>query len=86
MAQVIRILLSRRESLLDFLNSNSLRVVNVGDEPAISNKVRQEVIGITISAEYIPFSVSEWHAWDEASTSDNFYILWKIHFDSKIQT
>lgn len=66
---------TRREYLLDFLLSNNLYILNVGNKPTFTNRLRKEVINITFCTEYINTPITDWRVLDELSLSDHNYII-----------
>jgi len=68
----------RGESLLEFLLSNNLHILNLGNKPTFRNRIREEVIDITFCSEGLLSSVDGWRVSDEPSLSDHSYILFNL--------
>lgn len=68
----------RGESLLQFILTNNLDILNVGNEPTFVTQIRKEVIDITLSTTYISNQVSNWHVSDEESCSDHRHINFTV--------
>jgi hypothetical protein len=52
---------ARGESLLNFIVANNLAILNVRNRPTFINRVRQEVLDITLSTEYVSTLIQSWH-------------------------
>jgi hypothetical protein len=68
----------RGGNLLEYLVSANLNILNKGNEPTFVVSNRQEVIDLTLGTDKIGDLVSNWHASDETSLSDNRYILFQV--------
>ncbi|PNF26374.1 hypothetical protein B7P43_G17902 [Cryptotermes secundus] len=68
----------RGESLMEFLVSSNLNILNHGNEPTFVVCNRKEVIDLTLGTNNIENLVSNWHVSDEPSLSDHRYICFKI--------
>ena len=66
---------SRGESLLEFLNSSNLEILNQGKEPTFCNTVRQEVIDITLGSYGLIESIVGWEISREPSLSDRHILF-----------
>ncbi|XP_023312517.1 uncharacterized protein LOC111692666, partial [Anoplophora glabripennis] len=71
----------RGESLLDFLFSYNLEILNVGNEPTFVIKNRSEVIDITVGSGPICNNIARWHVSNEPSMSDHRHIHFEIITD-----
>ena len=58
----------RCEQLLDFLGTTDLTILNRGDRPTFMNRVRREVLDLTLCSAGIASSIGGWHVSDEVST------------------
>jgi hypothetical protein len=68
----------RGESLMDFLVSSDLNILNHRNEPNFVVCNRREVIDLTLWTNKIVNLVSNWHISDEPSLSDYRYICFQI--------
>ena len=68
----------RGSELLEFLCSKNLYVLNEGNEPTFVNKLRQEVIDITVASQGMANLVENWYVSHEASMSDHRQIRLQI--------
>jgi hypothetical protein len=68
----------RGESLLEFLVSSNLNILNHGNEPTFVVCNRKEVIDLTLGTNKIRNLVSNWHVSVEQSLSDHRYISFQI--------
>jgi hypothetical protein len=68
----------RGESLMEFLVSSNLNILNHGNGPNFVVCNRKEVIDLTIGTTNIANLVSNWHVSDEPSLSDHRYIRFQI--------
>ena len=66
------------ESLLEFLNSTNLEILNRGKEPTFCNISRQEVIDITLGSYGLLESITGWQFSWEPSLSDHRHILFTL--------
>lgn len=69
----------RDKSLLDFIVSSQLLICNTGNESTFLNKVRKEVIGITLCSFSASRLIYGWHLSDEPTLSDHRHILFRIY-------
>lgn len=76
---------SRGESLLDFLSVHNLVVSNVGNKPTFANKLRSEVLDLTIVTASSCGYVTDWKVSDVVSLSDHRYIFYKIALQSEVR-
>ncbi|PNF33518.1 hypothetical protein B7P43_G17647 [Cryptotermes secundus] len=68
----------RGESLMEFLVSSNLNILNHGKEPTFVVWNRKGVIGLTLETNNIENLVSNWHVSDELSLLDHRYICFEI--------
>jgi hypothetical protein len=68
----------RGESLMEFLVSSNLNILNQGNEPTFVVCNRKEVIDLTLGTNKIGNLVSNWHVSDEPSLSDRRHICFQI--------
>jgi hypothetical protein len=61
----------RGESLIKYLVSSNLNILNHGNEPTFVVSNRKEVIDLTLRPNKIANLVSNWHVSDETSPSDH---------------
>ena len=71
----------RGESLLDYLSSTDLYLLNRGNEPTFVTANRREVIDITLSSKDLPTQVRGWQVSKELSASDHRWIRFKLIAD-----
>jgi hypothetical protein len=74
----------RGDSLIEFLVSSNLNILNRGNESTFVVHNRKEVIDLTIRTNKIGDLVSNWHVSDEPSLSDHRYICFQIGNIKKI--
>jgi hypothetical protein len=68
----------RGESLMEYLVSSNLYILNCGNEPSSVVSNRKEVIDLTLGTNEIANLVSNWHISDEMSFSDHRYICFAL--------
>jgi hypothetical protein len=68
----------RGESLLEFLVSSKLNILNHGNEPIFVVSSKKDVIDLTLGTNKIRNLVSNWHVFGEPSLSDHGYICFQI--------
>lgn len=68
----------RGESLLNYLMSSHINILNKGSNPTFINSIRQEVLDLTLSSQFISNFVANWHVSNEASLSDHMHIRFDI--------
>lgn len=71
----------RGESLLEYLSTTDLRILNRGNKPTFVIKNRQEVIDITTSTPGLADQISNWHVSDDLSVSDHKWIRFDVTAD-----
>ncbi|XP_055714430.1 uncharacterized protein LOC129808685 [Phlebotomus papatasi] len=69
---------TRGESLLEFISTNNLQIINTGSKPTFVTKIRQEVLDITLSTRFISEHITNWHVSDYYSGSDHLQIRFDI--------
>lgn len=69
---------ARGRRLMEFICESGLIVLNQGNNPTFSNRIRQEVIDITLCSPSLQGSISSWHVSDEDSMSDHATIMFNI--------
>ncbi|KAG8236931.1 hypothetical protein J437_LFUL014976 [Ladona fulva] len=69
----------RGESLLEYLMTTELQLLNRGSQPTIRNNVREEVIDITLCTSNIVHKIKEWRVSEETSLSDLGYVLFTLN-------
>ncbi|PNF41846.1 hypothetical protein B7P43_G15804 [Cryptotermes secundus] len=68
----------RGESLMEFLVSSNLNILNHGNEPTFVVRNRKEAIDLTPGADKIENLVINWHVFGKPSLSDHRYICFQI--------
>jgi hypothetical protein len=68
----------REESLIEYLVSSNLYILNRVNEPTFVVSNRKEVIDLTPGTNEIANLVSNWHVSDETSLSDHRYICFEL--------
>jgi hypothetical protein len=68
----------RGESLMEYLASLNLYILNCGNERNFVVSNRKEVIDLTLGANEIAILISNWHVSDEVSFSDHRYICYEL--------
>jgi hypothetical protein len=68
----------RGDSLMEFLVSSNLNILNSGNEPTFVVGNRKEVTDQTLGTNKFGDLVSNWHVSDEKSLSDHRYICFQI--------
>ncbi|KAG8236897.1 hypothetical protein J437_LFUL018741 [Ladona fulva] len=66
------------ESLLEYLMTTELQLLNRGSQPTFRNNVREEVIDITLCTSSIVHKIKGWRVSGETSLSDNCHILFML--------
>ncbi|XP_077263617.1 uncharacterized protein LOC143898195 [Temnothorax americanus] len=69
----------RGESIMDFILTNNLTVCNRGNMPTFVNKVREEVIDLTLTTDEERLIVEDWRVSLKRSFSDHRRILFRIN-------
>jgi ribonuclease HI len=71
---------NRGYSLMDYIASENLELLNQGSEPTFVTRVRQEVLDITLMNQALTGYVQNWRVSDEPSLSDHRHIrfTWTI--------
>ena len=69
---------TRGESLMEYMISTNLNILNKGNEPTFLNVGRRQVIDLTLGTTLVGNLVSDWHVSSEDSLSDHRYICFKI--------
>ena len=69
---------ARGESIFDFIISTNLLICNKGNDPTFRNRIRQEVIDITLATDSITTRVKDWRVSDVCSFSDHSRILFNV--------
>lgn len=77
---------TRGESLLEFIASNNLVISNVGNKPTFENRLRREVLDITLISASLCGSVNDWHVSDALSLSDHKLIFFNIDTKREFRT
>lgn len=67
----------RGDSLFEFIVATDLMIINIG-KPTFRNKLRKEVLDITLCSEEILLSIREWEVSDLIMTSDHECITFKL--------
>jgi hypothetical protein len=70
----------RRESLVEFLVSSNLNILNHGNERTFVGCNRKEVTDLTLETNKIVNLVNNWYVSDEPSLSDHRYICFQIGY------
>lgn len=68
----------RGEHLLEYISSNNIDLCNIGDSPTFVNKIRQEVLDLTLSSPIITAKIKNWHVSTEESLSDHKHIRFEF--------
>lgn len=69
---------SRGECLFNFILENDLKIRNRGCTPTFSNKVREEVLDLTLTTQTFNDEILNWRVLEEDSFSDHKYISFEI--------
>ena len=69
---------TRGAHILDFILSNNLSLLNMGNEPTFINSVRSEVLDLTLASSFMQHKITDWHVLDEPTFSDHRCIHFKI--------
>lgn len=64
----------RGSSLMEYLSSTDLGLLNIGNRPTFMVSAREEVLDITLCSNRISHELTNWHVSDEESLSDHRYI------------
>ena len=68
----------RGETLMEFLSSSNLEILNSGNEPTFCNTVRQEVLHVTLGSYGLLDSITDWEVSLEPSLSEHRHILFTL--------
>ena len=68
----------RGESLFEYLVKNNIDISNRGNEPTFVNKIRKEVLDLTLCCPLIAEEMRNWHVSQEESLSDHRHIRFDI--------
>lgn len=71
----------RGRKLLEYMNATDLTILNRGCRPTFVNKVREEVIDLTLCSPGVESVISDWHVSTEVSLSDHQTIVFYINAD-----
>lgn len=72
---------NRGEFLFQFISNHNLVTLNVGNKPTFVNRIRTEVIDITITTQGMIKHIHEWKVLDQiVSLSDHNYISFNVNF------
>lgn len=71
----------RGERLFEFIVTTELTILNVGNTPTFINKLRREVLDITVCTHDIALSIKEWKVSDHILTSDHECITFNLILD-----
>lgn len=69
------------ESLLEFIISSNLMVLNRGDEPTIYNSIREEVLDLRLTTISFAHMIKDWKVTNKILTSDHKCISFHINTD-----
>jgi hypothetical protein len=69
---------SRGDTLLEFLISSGVSILNRGSAPTFINAIRQEVLDLTLASSFLANFVEDWHVSNEPSLSDHQQIRFNI--------
>ena len=69
---------SRGKSLLDFISTTNLTILNVGTTPTFVTKTRSEVIDVTLASPGMSRLVSGWHVSNTPSFADHRWLCYGI--------
>ena len=69
---------SRREALMESLNSSNLEILNRGSEPTFCSGSRLEVTDITLGTLGLLESITDWEVSSDPSLSDHRHILFTL--------
>lgn len=75
----------RGSSLMEYLSSTNLAILNTGNRPTFMVSSREEVLDITLCTNRISHELDNWHVSDEESLSDHRYIFFE-HLNVTSQT
>lgn len=75
----------RGSSLMEYLSSTDLGLLNIGNRPTFMVSNREEVLDITLCSNRISHELTNWHVSDEESLSDHRYIFFE-HSNVTAQT
>ncbi|XP_062715533.1 uncharacterized protein LOC134291599 [Aedes albopictus] len=75
----------RGSSLMEYLSSTDLALLNIGNRPTFMVSAREEVLDITLCSSRISHELTNWHVSDEESLSDHRYIFFE-HLNVTSQT
>ena len=68
----------RGESLFEYISTNDIDISNRGNEPTFVNRIRQEVLDLTLCCPLMADQVKPWHVSQEESLSDHRHIRFDL--------
>ena len=68
----------RGKALLEYAMVSNLEILNRGDRPTFVNRVREEVIDVTLVSSGVHGYITDWQVSEEVSFSDHRYIIFKL--------
>lgn len=77
---------ARGETLIQFLAHTNLEVLNIGNDATFINRIRKEVIDITLASRSLVDEISDWRVSSDISMSDHRMIKMEIRSDKKAAT
>jgi len=69
---------TRGENLMEFIINKNLNVINVGNTPTFSNRIRNTIIDLTLTNNLSYSSISNWKVLDQDSLSDHSTISYEV--------
>lgn len=73
----------RGKILSEYLSSTNLMLLNVGNTPTFVNKIREEVIDISLASPIVERDVRKWEVSPEVTLSDHRWITFEIASDNE---
>lgn len=70
------------DSLLEFILSSNLGILNKINEPTFRNSIREEVLDLSLASLHISHLIKEWKVTDDILTSDHRCIRFNIDTDN----
>lgn len=72
----------RGKSLCEYLSSTDLIILNKGNKPTFVNRVRKEVIDVTLATQSAAREIAEWKVSNEVTFSDHRWITFDLTADN----
>ena len=76
----------RGELLLEYISTTDLDILNIGNQPTFVNRIRSEVLDITLATNKLSNRIKNWNVSQEETLSDHKEINFSINCDTPAST